>query len=130
MFVCHLIISQSFFLQLSQQSNHVPPDGWNIEGRYDERFQRIWKQWLLVEKEIKSRPTKDGVKFFINGPCIPWNKPVETPLLSQCMNYLTLKESRIYAASGGHTSNRVRTETGQLTSSCWQLVRVSQTDPI
>jgi hypothetical protein len=128
LYVC-LPSHNQFFLQLSKLSDHVPPDDWYIEGRYDKRFQRIWTQWLLVEKEIKSRPTKNGVKAFINGPCIPWNKPVETPVFSQCMAYLTLQESRIYEEMGGHTSNVVRTENGLLTFSCWQLVRTSQTDP-
>ena len=128
--VRHLIVSQSFFLQLSKLSDHIPPDDWKVEGRYDERLQQIWAQWLLVEKEIKSRPTMNGAKPRINGPCLPWYKPIKKKLFSQCMAYLTLQESNIYVKRGGHTSNVVKTEDGHLSSSCWDLVRMSQTDEI
>ena len=130
MFIHQLIISQSFFMQLSRLSDHIPPDDWNVKGRYDVRLQKIFAQWLLVEKEIKSRPTKNGEEPFINGPCLPWYKPVNERLFSQCMAYLTLQESNMYVKRGGHTSNVVMTKDGHLTSSCWDLVRLSQTDPI
>jgi len=47
--------------------------------------------------------------------------------ISQLMNN-SFQESNIYVNRGGHTSNVVMTKDGHLTSSCWDLVRLSQTD--
>jgi hypothetical protein len=110
-------------------SSHVPLPDWNFPGRYNERIVLIQEQWNKVLSVINSKCGICGAKLFINSPCLPWNIPKKSDkiLISMIMHYLTLDKSRIYSKKG-HTSNYIRTKNGVLTSSCWQIARLSLGD--